>query len=437
MIKNIVVLGAQWGDEGKGKIIDLLTPKVKYVVRYQGGHNAGHTIMVGQKKIVLHLIPSGILHGHVINVIASGVVVSPISLMREIEMLKISGVSIKHRVFISSSCPLVLSYHVAMDLAREKSIKFKNKIIGTTGCGIGPVYEDKAARRALRVSDLYNKKSFEKKLKDVLNYYNFQLIHYYHEQPVNYDMVLQEVMMTSDMLIDMVVDVPELLRNAKKKGDKVIFEGAQGSLLDIDHGTYPYVTSSYTVAGSASVGTGIGPCYIDYIFGIVKAYSTRVGLGPFPTELSNDIGEWLCIHGNEFGATTGRRRRTGWFDAVAVKYSVQINSLFSCCLTKLDVLDGLNEIKICVAYRTKGGKIIYNFPYIIEELEDLIPVYEILPGWMTSTKSVSKFNQLPVEAQRYVRRIEEIIKIPIDIVSIGAERSKTIMLRNPLNISIK
>lgn len=435
MVKSIVVLGAQWGDEGKGKIIDLLTPKAKYVVRYQGGHNAGHTIMVGEKRIVLHLIPSGILHNHVINIIANGVVLSPASLIQEIEMLKTLGISVDNRVFISASCSLVLSYHVAMDLAREKNAQFKNKIIGTTGCGIGPVYEDKAARRALRVSDLYNQKNFENKLKDVLDYYNFQLIHYYHEQPVDYQMVLQEVMNVADILIGMIIDVPELLKNAKEKGDKIIFEGAQGCLLDVDHGTYPYVTSSYTVAGSASVGTGMGPCCIDYIFGIVKAYSTRVGLGPFPTELSNDIGERLCIYGNEFGSTTGRRRRTGWFDAVAVKYSVKINSFCSCCLTKLDVLDGLSEVKICVAYRTEDGKKIYNFPCTTaEELENLIPVYETLPGWIMNTQSISEFNQLPMELQCYIRRIEDLIEIPVDIVSIGPKRSDTIVLRNPLNI---
>lgn len=432
MVNSIVVLGAQWGDEGKGKIIDLLTPKAQYVVRYQGGHNAGHTIIVNQKKIILHIIPSGILHNHVTNIIAGGVVLSPISLMQEIKMLKALGISVSNRIFISASCPLVLSYHIAMDVAREKNVRFKNNIIGTTGCGIGPVYEDKAARRALKVSDLYNKKNFEDKLKDIVNYYNFQLIHYYHTQPVDYQIILKEVMIVSDMLIDMVVDVPKLLEKAKRRGDKIIFEGAQGSLLDIDHGTYPYVTSSYTVAGSASTGTGVGPCHIDYIFGIVKAYSTRVGLGPFPTELSNNIGHWLRIHGNEFGSTTGRSRRTGWFDAVAVKYSAKINSFFSCCLTKLDVLDGLNEIKICVAYRTEHGKIIHDFPCALEKLKNLIPVYETLPGWKMNTQNVSEFNQLPTESQQYIKRIEEIIAVPIDIVSTGPDRSKAIILRNPL-----
>lgn len=433
MVRNIVVLGAQWGDEGKGKIIDLLAPKVQYVVRYQGGHNAGHTIMIGQKKIVLHVVPSGILHSHVINIMAGGVVLSPESLVREIKILKKLGISTDNRIFISASCPLVLSYHVAMDIARENRTRCENKSIGTTGCGIGPVYEDRAARRALRISDLYNRKNFEYKLKDILHYYNFQLVHYYHTQPIEYQVVLQEIMIVSDILIGMVIDVPELLQKAKERGDKIIFEGAQGSLLDIDHGTYPYVTSSHTISGSASVGTGIGPCYIDYIFGVVKAYSTRVGFGPFPTELSNDIGRWLCTHGNEFGATTGRRRRTGWFDAVAVKYSAKINSFSSCCLTKLDVLDGLADIKICVAYYTESGNIISYFPVVAEELENLIPIYETLPGWNMSTKGISEFKQLPVESQNYIRRIEEVAEISIDIVSTGPERANTIVLRNPLN----
>lgn len=433
MIKSMVVLGAQWGDEGKGKIIDFFTPQVQYVVRYQGGNNAGHTIIVNQKKIVLHVIPSGILSSHVINIIASGVVLSPISLLKEIEILKDAGISVNNRIFISESCPLILSYHVAMDLAREKRAILNKRIIGTTGCGIGPVYEDKAARRALRVGDLYNKKNFKDKLKEIIDYYNFQLIHYYNEPPVNYQMVFEEVMTTSNILIDMIVDVPELLRNAKKGGDKIIFEGAQGSLLDIDHGTYPYVTSSYTVSGSASVGTGVGPSYIDHVFGVVKSYSTRVGFGPFPTELSNDIGDWLCIRGNEFGATTGRRRRTGWFDAVAVKHAVKINSFSSCCLTKLDVLGGLKEVKICVAYRTETGNIVNVFPSTIEKFEKLIPIYETLPGWVMNDENVLEFKYFPIEFQCYVKRIEEIIEVPIDIISVGPERFKTVILRNPFD----
>ncbi|WP_331828463.1 adenylosuccinate synthase [Candidatus Blochmannia sp. SNP] len=431
MVRSIVVLGAQWGDEGKGKIVDLLTSQVQYVVRYQGGHNAGHTIVVGQEKIILHLVPSGILHNHVTTIIASGVVISPVSLIKEIEMLKKAGISTCKRIFISASCPLILSYHVAMDLARENYQA--SKTIGTTGCGIGPAYEDKIARRALRVGDLYNIENFKNKLQDIINYYNFQLVHYYKMKPVNYQVVLDEVTSTSDILIDMIVDVPELLDDAINRGNSVIFEGAQGSLLDVDHGTYPYVTSTHTIAGSVSIGAGIGLGCIDYILGVVKAYSTRVGFGPFPTELSNDIGNWLCINGNEIGSTTGRRRRTGWFDAVAVRYSVKINSFFSCCLTKLDVLDGLEEIKICIAYRKKNGKIIYNFPCSLEELENLEPIYETLPGWKKSTVGITAFHKLPEESQYYIKRIEEIIGIPINIISTGSERSAIIVLSNPFD----
>ncbi|URJ31386.1 adenylosuccinate synthase [Blochmannia endosymbiont of Camponotus sp.] len=431
MVRSVVILGAQWGDEGKGKIVDLLTSQVQYVVRYQGGHNAGHTIVVGQKKITLHLVPSGILHNHVTTVIASGVVISPVSLIKEIEMLKKSDISTCKRIFISASCPLILSYHVAMDLARENCQA--SETIGTTGCGIGPAYEDKIARRALRVGDLYNIENLKNKLQDIINYYNFQLVHYYKVKPIDYHVVLDEVISTSDILIDMIVDVPELLDDAIKRGNAVIFEGAQGSLLDVDHGTYPYVTSTHTIAGSASVGVGIGIGCIDYILGVVKAYSTRVGFGPFPTELSNDIGNWLCMKGNEIGSTTGRRRRTGWFDAVAVRYSVKINSFFSCCLTKLDVLDGLEEIKICIAYRKKNGEVIYNFPCSLEELENLEPIYETLPGWQKSTVGITAFHQLPKEAQYYIRRIEEIIGIPINIISTGSERSAIIVLCNPFN----
>ncbi|WHL25007.1 MAG: adenylosuccinate synthase [Candidatus Blochmannia vicinus] len=431
MVRSVVVLGAQWGDEGKGKIVDLLTSQVQYVVRYQGGHNAGHTIVVGQKKITLHLVPSGILHNHVTTIIAGGVVISPVSLIKEIEMLKKAGVSTCKRIFISASCPLVLSYHVAMDLARENYQS--SKTIGTTGCGIGPAYEDNIARRALRVGDLYNIENFKNKLQDTINYYNFQLVHYYKMKPINYHVVLDEVISTSDILIDMIVDVPELLYDAIKRGNTVIFEGAQGSLLDVNHGTYPYVTSTHTISGSVSVGVGIGMDCIDYILGVVKAYSTRVGFGPFPTELSNEIGTRLCINGNEIGSTTGRRRRTGWFDAVAVRYSVKINSFFSCCLTKLDVLDGLEEIKICIAYRKKNGKVIYNFPCSLEELENLEPIYETLPGWKISTVGITSFHKLPKESQYYIKRIEEIIGIPINIISTGSERSAIIVLCNPFN----
>ncbi|URJ23151.1 adenylosuccinate synthase [Blochmannia endosymbiont of Camponotus sp. C-003] len=431
MARSIVVIGAQWGDEGKGKIVDWLASRAQYVVRYQGGDNAGHTIVVDRKKITLHLIPSGILHNHVTTVITNGVVLSPVSLIKEIKILLKSGLSTCKRIFVSASCPMLLPYHVAMDLARENDRI--SKTIGTTGCGIGPAHEDKVARRALRISDLYNIKSFKKKLKNVIDYYNFQLVNYYKTHPINYQIVLDEVMSVSDMLIDMVVDVTELLDDAAKRGDSVIFEGAQGSLLDVDHGTYPYVTSAHTISGSVSVGAGVGLSYIDYVLGIVKAYSTRVGFGPFPTELSNDIGNWLCMNGNEFGSTTGRRRRTGWFDAVSVRYSVKINSFSSCCLTKLDVLDGLKELKICIAYRNKNGQIIHKCPSSLEEWEALEPIYETLPGWMTSTVGITVFHHLPKESQLYVKRIEKLIGVPISIISTGLDRSAIIILRNPFD----
>lgn len=301
MVQNIVILGAQWGDEGKGKIVDLLTSQVRYVVRYQGGHNAGHTIIVNNDKITLHLIPSGILHEGVINIIAGGVVLSPMVLLEEIKKLERMNISVCKRIFISESCTLVLPYHVALDLAREKKSKTLGSssiVIGTTGCGIGPAYEDRVARRALRISDLYNKKNFKNSFKQLSDYYNFQLVHYYHEQPIDYRKALEEVLSISDILMDMIIDVPEVLENARKRGDKVIFEGAQGSLLDIQLGTYPYVTSSSTIVGGVTIGTGIGPKYLDYSLGVIKAYSTRVGFGPFPTELLDNTGNWLCMRGN-------------------------------------------------------------------------------------------------------------------------------------------
>ncbi|CAD83606.1 adenylosuccinate synthetase [Candidatus Blochmanniella floridana] len=437
MIQNIVIIGTQWGDEGKGKIIDFLTPQVQYVVRYQGGHNAGHTIVVNHKKVTLHLIPSGILHDNIINIIAGGVVLSPVILVKEIQKLKKINVLVDDRIFISESCSLILPYHIAIDLAREKIsttvITNNNVIIGTTGCGIGPAYEDKVARRALRVYDLYNLKNFENKLKNIADFYNFQLVQYYHAEPIDYHVVMDEIITVSDILIKKVIDVPELLLNARKRGDKIIFEGAQGSLLDIDHGTYPYVTSSHTTSGGAIVGIGVGPKYIDYVLGIMKAYSTRVGNGPFPTELSGDIAEWLCTRGQEFGSTTGRRRRTGWFDAVSVRHAIKISSINSACLTKIDILDGLKYVKICVAYQSFNGEIIYNFPYSLENLKNITPVYEVLPGWSGRTTGIKKFNQLPLEAKQYIKRIEEVIGIPIDIISTGPDRLMNIIVRNPLN----
>lgn len=433
MSKNVAVLGTQWGDEGKGKVVDLLTERVKYVVRYQGGHNAGHTLVINGEKIVLHLIPSGILRENVVSVIANGVVLSPEALMKEMGELEARGVPVRERMLISEACPLILSYHVAMDVAREKARGAK--AIGTTGRGIGPAYEDKVARCALRVGDLFNKNTFAAKLKEVVDYYNFQLVYYYKAEAVDYQTVLDDILAVADILTSMVVDVCELLDNARKRGDLMIFEGAQGALLDIDHGTYPYVTSSNTTAGGIATGSGFGPRYVDYVLGIVKAYSTRVGAGPFPTELFDNTGEFLCVKGNEFGTTTGRRRRTGWLDTVAVRRAVQINSISGFCLTKLDVLDGLQEVKICTAYRLPdNGGVVETTPLVAENWESIEPVYETLPGWSESIFGVKYFDQLPQTAQYYIKRIEEVTGVPVDIVSTGPDRSETMILRDPFDV---
>ncbi len=431
MGKNVVVLGTQWGDEGKGKVVDLLTERAKYVVRYQGGHNAGHTLVINGEKTVLHLIPSGILRENVTSIIANGVVLSPEALMKEMGELEARGVPVRERLLLSEACPLILSYHVALDVAREKARGAK--AIGTTGRGIGPAYEDKVARRGLRVSDLFNKETFAIKLKEIVDYHNFQLVNYYKADAVDYQTILDEVMAVADILTGMVVDVSELLDSARKRGDLIMFEGAQGTLLDIDHGTYPYVTSSNTTAGGVATGSGLGPRYVDYVLGIVKAYSTRVGAGPFPTELFDDIGEFLSTKGNEFGATTGRRRRTGWLDAVAVRRSVQINSLSGFCLTKLDVLDGLKEVKICIGYRMPDGRQLTTTPLAAEGWEGIEPIYESLPGWSESTFGVKEYDQLPEAARNYIRRIEEITGVPIDIISTGPDRSETMILRDPFD----
>lgn len=431
MGKNVVVLGTQWGDEGKGKVVDLLTARAKYVVRYQGGHNAGHTLVINGEKTILHLIPSGILREHVISVIANGVVLSPAALMQEIGELEARGIPVRERLLISEACPLLLAYHVAMDLAREKDLGAK--AIGTTGRGIGPAYEDKAARRALRVGDLFNKETCATKLQAVVDYYNFQLVHYYQAEEVDYQTVFNDLLAVADILTRMVADVSEMLDAAHKRGDLIMFEGAQGTLLDIDHGTYPYVTSSNTTAGGVATGSGLGPRYLDYILGIVKAYSTRVGVGPFPTELFNDIGEFLCAKGNEFGATTGRRRRTGWLDVVAIRRAVQINSLSGFCLTKLDVLDGLEEVKICTAYRLPTGRVLQSTPLAMENWEGIEPIYETLSGWNESTRGVQQIDKLPDASRRYIKRIEEVTDVPVDIVSTGPDRSDTIILRDPFD----
>ncbi|MEE3056644.1 MAG: adenylosuccinate synthase, partial [Pseudomonadota bacterium] len=355
MAKNVVVLGTQWGDEGKGKVVDLLTDRAKYVVRYQGGHNAGHTLVIDGEKTVLHLIPSGILRDNVTCIIGNGVVLSPDALMKEMTMLEERGVPVRERLKISEACPLILPYHIALDVAREKARGAK--AIGTTGRGIGPAYEDKVARRGLRVGDLFNAEDFAAKLKEVLDVHNFTLTQYYGEEAVDFDETLKGAMEVADILKAMVVDVTDELDKAHNAGLPIMFEGAQGTLLDIDHGTYPYVTSSNTTVGGVATGAGFGPLKLDYVLGIVKAYTTRVGSGPFPTELECEVGQHLGVKGHEFGATTGRKRRTGWFDAVAMKRSVQINSITGFCLTKLDVLDGLESLQICVGYKDADGNV--------------------------------------------------------------------------------
>jgi adenylosuccinate synthase len=429
MGKNVVVLGTQWGDEGKGKIVDLLTDKANYVVRYQGGHNAGHTLVINGEKTVLHLIPSGILRENVKCLIGNGVVLSPQALMSEMAMLEERGVPVRDRLLISDACPLIMPYHIALDVAREKARG--NKAIGTTGRGIGPAYEDKVARRGLRVGDLFCEKTFAAKLKEIMEYHNFSLTQYYKEPALDYDAVLAESLAIADTLKSMVADIPELLDQARKGGQSIMFEGAQGTLLDIDHGTYPYVTSSNTTVGGVSTGSGFGPRYIDYVLGITKAYTTRVGSGPFPTELDCEVGQHLGVKGHEFGATTGRKRRTGWFDAVAMHRAVQTNSISGFCLTKLDVLDGLDTLKICVGYKTANGEILTVPPTAAEGYESITPVYEELPGWHENTFGVTEYAQLPANARAYIKRIEEITGVPVDIISTGPDRNETIILKNP------
>ncbi|MFN6756523.1 adenylosuccinate synthase [Proteus mirabilis] len=431
MSNNVVVLGTQWGDEGKGKIVDLLTERAKYVVRYQGGHNAGHTLVIDGEKTVLHLIPSGILRENVVSIIANGVVLSPEALMKEMTQLEERGIPVRSRLLLSEACPLILPYHIALDNAREKARG--EKAIGTTGRGIGPAYEDKVARRGLRVGDLFDKKAFAQKLKEIIEYHNFQLVNYYKVEPVDYQKTLDDIMAIADILTGMVVDVSDLLYKATQKGELVMFEGAQGTLLDIDHGTYPYVTSSNTTAGGVATGSGLGPRYVGYVLGIIKAYSTRVGAGPFPTELFDETGDFLREKGQEFGATTGRSRRTGWLDIIAIRRAVQINSLSGFCMTKLDVLDGLKEVKVCVGYRLPNGKVIETTPLAADDWEGIEPIYESMPGWNESTFGVKDKAQLPQAALNYIKRVEELTGVPVDIVSTGPDRSETIILRHPFD----
>ncbi len=432
MSQNVVVLGTQWGDEGKGKIVDLLAERAKYVVRYQGGHNAGHTLVVNGKKTVLRLIPSGILHKSAICVIGNGVVLSPDALLSEIKELEDCGLEVKSRLRISDATSLILPYHVALDHAREKALG--DKAIGTTGKGIGPAYEDKVSRRGLRVGDLRNMDLFAQKLKSIMEYHNFVLKNYYHEPEISYEETLARAKEYAPTIVAMISDVTLLLDNARKNNELVMFEGAQGTFLDIDHGTFPYVTSSNTVSGGVCVGAGYGPRSVGYVLGIAKAYTTRVGGGPFPTELNDKIGDYLCEKGHEFGSVTGRRRRCGWFDAVAMRRSVMINSLSGLCLTKLDVLDELDEIKICVAYR-KNGAVIESSPMAASDYEGIEPVYETMPGWKQSTFGVKSMDELPQNAINYINRLKEVIGLPLAIISTGPDRDETIVLQDPFDLS--
>jgi len=428
MGKNVVVLGTQWGDEGKGKIVDLLTERVSAVARFQGGHNAGHTLVIDGQKTVLHLIPSGILRDNVLCLIGNGVVLSPEALLKEMRGLEEAGVPVRERLRLSPACPLILPYHVALDQARE--LARGNAKIGTTGRGIGPAYEDKVARRGLRLADLMNAERFESKLREVMAYHNFTLKNYYQVEEVDVEAVLAEALEMAEELRPLVADVTAILHEKRKQGDSIMFEGAQGSLLDIDHGTYPYVTSSNTTAGGTSTGSGFGPLYLDYILGITKAYTTRVGGGPFPTELGCEVGQRLAERGHEFGATTGRARRCGWFDAVALKHAIQINSVSGICLTKLDVLDGLETIRICVGYRDPEGNLVETLTGS-EDYEMVEPVYVDVPGWSDSTVGAKTLEELPQAARDYIARLEELIEAPIDIISTGPDRVETIVLRDP------
>ncbi|MEI6353611.1 MAG: adenylosuccinate synthase [Methylococcus sp.] len=430
MGKNVVVIGTQWGDEGKGKLVDILTERAKGVVRFQGGHNAGHTLVIDGQKTVLHLIPSGVLREGVKCYIANGVVLSPDALMEEIGVLERAGVPVRERLMISEACALILPIHIALDQAREKARGAK--AIGTTGRGIGPAYEDKVSRRGLRAGDLFYRHLLEERLKDLLDFHNFVLSQYFHEPALDFQEELEHLLKIGEEIKPMLGDVAGDLHRLGAAGEPVLYEGAQGAMLDIDHGTYPYVTSSNTTAGGASSGTGVGPLEFDYVLGITKAYSTRVGNGPFPTELFDEVGSHLSSKGQEFGATTGRARRCGWFDAVLMKRSAKLNSLSGLCLTKLDVLDGLKSIGICTRYRYQGVDI-DTVPIGAEAYAQCEPVIETMPGWSQSTQGVTDLEKLPKAARDYIQRIESLVGVPVDILSTGPDRKETIILHHPFD----
>ena len=428
MAKNVVVIGTQWGDEGKGKVVDWLTDHAQGVVRFQGGHNAGHTLVIGGKKTVLHLVPSGILRDGVTCYIGNGVVLSPDALMHELDELQAAGVDAESRLKISEACPLILPYHQALDVAREAA-KGANKI-GTTGRGIGPAYEDKVSRRAVRLADLFQRDRFAAKLGEVLDFHNFVLQRYFNQPAVDFQRTLDEQLAYAERVRPLIVDVTGVLARLRAGGADVMFEGAQGALLDVDVGTYPYVTSSNTTAGGAATGTGVGPCYFDHVLGIVKAYTTRVGAGPFPTELFDEFGEHLSRVGHEFGSVTGRRRRCGWFDAVALRRAVVNSSVSGLCITKLDVLDGLSELQLCVGYELDGDRIDI-LPLGADEIARCTPIYETLPGWSDKTVGMTRYDDLPVNARLYLQRIEQVTGVPIDLISTSPDRDHTILQRHP------
>ncbi len=430
MGKNVVVIGTQWGDEGKGKIVDLLTDRVAAVVRFQGGHNAGHTLVIEGRKTIVRLLPSGILREGVACLIGNGVVLSPEALLGELDELTANGVPVAERLKISPACPLIIPSHVALDAAREHA-KGAAKI-GTTGRGIGPAYEDKVARRALRVSDLAHRERFAAKLGEVLDFHNFVLQRYFQRDPVDFQETLETLLAQGERILPMMADVASLLEGYRRAGHNVLFEGAQGALLDIDQGTYPYVTSSNTTAGGACTGAGVGPRAIDHVLGIVKAYTTRVGAGPFPTELFDEMGEHLARVGHEFGSVTGRARRCGWFDAVALRRSIALNSVSGLCITKLDVLDAIDTIRICVGYEV-GGKLVETPPLAADQYAEIKPVYEDVPGWKSSTVGLTRYEDLPENARAYLDRLQEVVGVPIEIISTGPDRAETIVLRNPFD----
>jgi len=436
MAKNVVVVGTQWGDEGKGKIVDWLTDNAQGVVRFQGGHNAGHTLVVGDKEYKLNLVPSGIVRAGVNCYIGNGVVLDAGHLLSEIDGLEAGGIEVQSRLKVSPGCPLILPYHSELDKAREAK-KNADAKIGTTGKGIGPAYEDKVARRGLRVYDLFHPQRFADKLAEVMEYHNFVLTQYFGSAPVDYQLVLDQALARAERLKPMVTDVSAAIYAANQAGQNLLFEGAQGTLLDIDHGTYPFVTSSNCVAGQAAAGSGVGPSSLHYVLGITKAYCTRVGGGPFPSELDIDTegtpGYQMFDKGREIGTVTRRKRRCGWFDAAALRRSARINGVTGLCITKLDVLDGLKTLDICTGYKL-DGQVVDMLPIGADEVARCEPIYETLPGWSENTFRVKRWEDLPANARAYLDRLEQLCQVPIDIVSTGPERDETILKRHPFMV---